>query len=114
MIRNFRKKLLSIPVVEMPKKRCRWRMFAFSFGGIGCRLRFPFSKKESWFPVSTDVVVLGYTCPHCGRRVAVLRSSNPPKTATEMVAKCDCGKSRKIGIEQLQKLDVWKEKSASA
>ncbi len=64
--------------------------------------------------MATDVVVLGYTCPHCGRRVAVLRSSNPPKTATEMVVSCDCGKSRKIGVDQIQTLDVWKEKQATA
>ena len=58
-------------------------------------------------------MVVGYSCPSCGRRVAVLRSSNPPKTATEMMVKCDCGDSRKIDIDQIQELDVWKEKGAA-
>ena len=63
--------------------------------------------------MSTEVVVVGYTCPCCGRRVAVLRSSNPPKTAAEMLVKCECGDSRRIGIDQIQGLDVWKENAAS-
>lgn len=61
--------------------------------------------------MSTEVVVVGYMCPCCGRRVAVLRSSNPPKTATAIEVKCACGDSRNIGIDQIQGLDVWKEKA---
>jgi hypothetical protein len=58
-------------------------------------------------------ILLGYTCPSCGMRVPVLRSSEPPKDfPKEIVAVCQCGTKRKIGLEEVQRLDVWRVKSA--
>lgn len=59
-----------------------------------------------------EVVFVGYTCPACGSRVAVLRSTHPPKYADEILAVCKCGHLRRIALEEIQSLEVWKEKAS--
>ncbi|MGZ4814244.1 MAG: hypothetical protein ACXVZV_02460 [Terriglobales bacterium] len=59
-----------------------------------------------------EIVFVGYTCPLCGSRIAVLRSSDPPNgLPREIISECKCGNIRRIRLEQIQDLDTWREKA---
>jgi len=61
--------------------------------------------------VQDQVTCVGYTCPVCKRRVAVLRSSAPPKRGPFQYfeSECECGFALRIPLDQIQQLDTWKE-----
>ncbi|HVZ15674.1 MAG TPA: hypothetical protein VG897_01045 [Terriglobales bacterium] len=57
-----------------------------------------------------EIVFVGYTCPRCGSRVAVLRSSEPPQgPPKEIISECKCGSLRRIRVEDIQELETWRE-----
>lgn len=63
--------------------------------------------------MSTQVVCVGYKCPACAKRVAVLRSNLPAPTDTSVIeSECSCGFVRLISISEIQSLDVWREVAA--
>ena len=65
--------------------------------------------------LSSEIVVVGFTCTACGKKVPVLSSAvPPPKLKHELVAECACGYLRRIPLETVQSLEVWKEKARSA
>jgi len=61
-----------------------------------------------------QVTCVGYTCPICKRRVIVLRSSAPPKKSPtyHFESECECGFALLIGLEQIQALETWRERSS--
>jgi len=61
------------------------------------------------------IVSLGYICPNCETRVVVLRSSDPPmKCPAAIFVRCTCGHTRYIGMDEIQSLEVWREKPKAA
>jgi hypothetical protein len=63
--------------------------------------------------MSTAIICVGYTCPACGKRVTVLRSSDPALEPTDIIeTECPCGLIRPINIDEVQSLDVWYEPAA--
>lgn len=62
--------------------------------------------------MTAEILFVGYTCPLCGSRVAVFRSSDPLEHCpAETVVECKCGDIRRIGLEDIQLLEVWNEKT---
>ena len=62
----------------------------------------------------SEIVVVGYTCPLCGRPVTVLNSSQPPAMdVREFVSFCKCGFVRNVKLTQLQELEVWRIRAAN-
>lgn len=61
-----------------------------------------------------EIVFVGWTCPLCGSRVSVLRSSDAPKALVEheVVSECRCGFIRRIRLFEIQLLEVWRESAA--
>lgn len=60
--------------------------------------------------LAAEIVYVGYVCSWCGQRIAVFRSSDPPKSPVqEIVSKCKCGRTRRIHLDEIQSLEVWKE-----
>lgn len=63
--------------------------------------------------MSSAIVSVGFTCPLCGVRVAVLRSCAPPPHTTDVIrAECPCGFVRFVTVTEIQSLEVWREKAA--
>jgi C4-type Zn-finger protein len=63
--------------------------------------------------VSSAIVSVGFTCPLCGARVAVLRSCDPAPHATDVIrAECACGFVRFISVIEIQSLEVWRGNAA--
>ena len=61
--------------------------------------------------MAQEIVIVGFTCSACGRRVPVLSSAtSPPKLDHQFVIECACGYIRKIPLEQIQQLEIWKER----
>jgi hypothetical protein len=60
---------------------------------------------------SKQITCVGYTCPNCNQRVAVLRSSTPPLDFVGhfMQSICRCGRDRQISEEEIPSLDIWTE-----
>ena len=61
-----------------------------------------------------STVCVGYTCPLCGKRVSVMRSSEPAPTGCLILSECRCGYLRTIKIVDVQSLDVWRESASAA
>lgn len=59
------------------------------------------------FQEASEIICVGYTCPICNRKVAVLRSCDPIPKPTDVTSECECGFMRPIRIAELQSLDVW-------
>ena len=60
-----------------------------------------------------EIVFVGYTCPLCGSRIAVLRSSDPPHGQPhEIISECKCGCLRRIRLQDIQQLETWRENVA--
>ena len=65
--------------------------------------------------MATDVVFVGYRCPNCGKRITVLRSSEPPQPGVyDFLSKCECGYARRIGVAQMQQLEVWRARASGS
>jgi hypothetical protein len=63
--------------------------------------------------VSHEIVCVGFKCPVCGMRIAVLRSCDPTPSNTDAISsKCRCGFARLIPLAEIQSLDVWREEAA--
>jgi len=63
--------------------------------------------------MSNVIVSVGYICPICKQRIAVLRSSDPIPKATDVIqSECKCGFGRPISIGEVLFLDVWRETTA--
>lgn len=63
--------------------------------------------------MSRAIVCVGFTCPLCGARVAVLRSCDPTPDSPEVFhSECKCGYVRLVAMNEIQSLDVWREEAA--
>ncbi len=61
-----------------------------------------------------EIVILGFTCPACLRKVPVIRScESPPKLTDRLIAQCRCGFIRPIPFNRIQQLEIWKETPSS-
>lgn len=60
------------------------------------------------FIVGSEIVCIGYSCPICKHKVAVLRSCDPIPKPTDVTYECECGFMRCIRIAELQSLEVWR------
>lgn len=59
----------------------------------------------------SSAIIVGYQCPLCQQRVVVLRSTDPPPEHVAVIeSQCPCGFVRPVRIEEIQELEVWREK----
>jgi hypothetical protein len=59
--------------------------------------------------MTSEIILVGYCCPICWRRVVVFCSLTQELPRDEFHSKCECGYKKVIPLAEVQELDVWRE-----